>query len=207
MITIADYTLGRLIAQTKPHMAERSDYESLQVLNFDYDGRHLHTWATNRYTIGVSRTAVINADDEPWMATVGRQQVQELQAAVRLLDSRPVYLERTASSLVLSNETGTRIFVDLIDQKKPLDWRNLLLSPLDAKPADARMAMTPKYFAAWKNLPHPVQMWSTGEGRMVLISAPDFLGGQMPVRREGEDASLLRELESWRPVAVQLEAA
>lgn len=207
MITIADYTLGRLVSQAKPHMAERSDYETLQVLNFDYDGRHLHVWATNRYTIGVSRTAVVTADDEPWTATVGRLQVAELQAAVRLLNAHPVHLERGKSSLILSNETGTRISVELTDQQKTLDWRKVMLSSLDVQPVDARMAMTPKYFAAWKNLPHPVQMWSTGEGRMVLISAPDFLGGQMPVRRDGEDTSLLRELESWKPVVAELKAA
>lgn len=207
MITIADYTLGRLVSQAKPHMGDRSDYEVLQALHFDYDGRHLHAWATNRYTIGVSRTAVINADDKPWKATVGRLQIPELQAAVRLLDSRSVYLERSASNLILSNEAGTRISVELTEQKEPLDWRKVMLSSLDVRPADARMAMTPKYFAAWKNLPHPVQMWSTGEGRMVLISAPDFLGGQMPVRRDGEDAALLRELESWKPIVAELKAA
>lgn len=207
MITIADYTLGRLVSQAKPHMAERSDYETLQVLNFDYDGRHLHVWATNRFTVGVSRTAVINADDEPWTAVIGRLQVPELQAAIRLLDAHSVHLERAKSSLILFNGTGTRVALELTDQKTPLDWRAFMLPPLDAQPADARMAMTPKFFAAWKNLPGPVQMWSTGEGKPVLISAPDFLGAQMPVRRNSEDDTLLRELESWRPAVAELKAA
>jgi hypothetical protein len=198
VITIADRTLSRLVTQAKPHMADRAEPESIQVLMFDYDGTHLHCWATNRYTVGIARTKA-TGKDKPWTAVVGRLQVAELQAAIRLLDHKPINVSLRKEQLVLSGDAGTVIAIELADIKAPLDWRKIMFPALDEEAASTQMAMTPKYFAAWKNLPGPVRMWSTGENRMILISAPDFLGAQMPVRREGEDAALRRELDSWKP--------
>jgi hypothetical protein len=199
VITIADHTLSRLVAQTRPHVGNLNDAEAVQCITFDHDGRHLYAMATNRYTIAVSRTQVTGGDDEPWSAIVHRQQLPEVAAAVKLLDANTVRLERTKDQLILSGERGHRIAVDLSPYaKKPLDWRKLLLPALEKPAADAQMAMDPRFFGAWKNLPKPVQMWSTGEGRMALIIAADFLGGQMPLRREGGDVELRRELEAWQ---------
>ena len=198
MITIADHTLSRLVAQTRPHVGNLIDAEAVQCITFDHDGRHLYAMATNRYTIAVSRTQVIGGADEPWHAIVHRTQLPELAAAVKLLDADAVELERTDDQLILSGKRGHRVAVDFSPfTAKPLDWRKLLLPALETPAADVQMAMDPKFFGAWKNLPKPVQMWSTGEGRMSLIVAADFLGGQMPIRREGADAELRRELDTW----------
>jgi len=199
VITIADHTLSRLVAQTRPHVGNLVDAEAVQCITFDHDGRHLYAMATNRYTIAVARTQVTGGDDEPWAAIVHRTQIPELAAAVRLLDADTVQLERTDSQLILSGKRGHRVAVDFSPYTKaPLDWRKLLLPALEKPAADAQMAMDPKFFGAWKNLPKPVQMWSTGEGRMSLIVAADFLGGQMPIRREGADLELRRELDAWK---------
>lgn len=199
MITIADHTLSRLVAQTRPHVGNLADAESVQCITFDHDGHHVYAMATNRYTIAVSRTQVTGGDDEPWSAIVHRQQLPEVAAAVKLLDANTVQLERTADQLILSGKQGHRIAVDLSPfAKQPLDWRKLLLPALDKPAADTQMAMDPKFFGAWKSLPKPVQMWSTGEGRMSLIVAADFLGGQMPIRSEGGDVELRRELDAWK---------
>jgi hypothetical protein len=199
VITIADHTLSRLVAQTRPHVGNLNDAEAVQCITFDHDGRHLYAMATNRYTIAVSRTQVTAGDDEPWSSIVHRQQLPEVAAAVKLLDANMVRLERTKDQLILSGERGHRIAVDLSPYaKEPLDWRQLLLPALEKPAADAQMAMDPRFFGAWKNLPKPVQMWSTGEGRMSLIIAADFLGGQMPLRREGGDVELRRELDAWK---------
>lgn len=198
MITIADHTLSRLVAQTRPHVGNLIDSESVQCITFDHDGWHLYAMATNRYTIAVSRTQVIGGDDEPWAAIVHRTQLPEVAAAVKLLDADAVELERTDSQLILSGKRGHRVAVDFSPfAKMPYDWRKLLLPALEKPAADVQMAMDPKFFGAWKNLPKPVQMWSTGEGRMSLIVAADFLGGQMPIRREGADLELRRELDAW----------
>lgn len=198
MITIADHTLSRLVAQTRPHVGNLADAEAVQCITFDHDGRHLYAMATNRFTIAVSRTQVIGGDDEPWAAIVHRTQLPELAAAVKLLDADAVELERTDSQLILSGKRGHRVAVDFSPYSaKPFDWRKLLLPALEKPAAGIQMAMDPKFFGAWKNLPKPVQMWSTGEGRMSLIVAADFLGGQMPIRREGADLELRRELDAW----------
>lgn len=198
MITIADHTLSRLVAQTRPHVGNLLDAEAVQCITFDHDGRHLYAMATNRYTIAVSRTQVIGGDDEPWHAIVHRTQLPELAAAVKLLDADAVELERTDDQLILSGKRGHRVAVDFSPfTAKPLDWRKLLLPALEQPAAGVQMAMDPKFFGAWKNLPKPVQMWSTGEGRMSLIIAADFLGGQMPIRREGGDVELRRDLDAW----------
>ena len=198
MITIADHTLSRLVAQTRPHVGNLIDAEAVQCITFDHDGRHLYAMATNRYTIAVSRTQVTSGDDEPWHAIVHRTQLPELAAAVKLLDADTVQLERTDDQLILSGKRGHRVAVDLSPFiAKPLDWRKLLLPALEKPAADTQMAMDPRFFGAWKNLPKPVQMWSTGEGRMSLITAADFLGGQMPLRREGSDLELRRDLDLW----------
>jgi hypothetical protein len=199
VITIADHTLSRLVAQTRPHVGNLVDAEAVQCITFDHDGRHLYAMATNRYTIAVSRTQVTGGDDQPWSAIVHRLQLPDVAAAVKLLDTQPVHLERTGDQLILSGQKGHRIAVDLSPYaKEPLDWRKLLLPALEKPAANAQMAMDPKFFGAWKNLPKPVQMWSTGEGRMSLIVAADFLGGQMPIRVREDDMALRRELDAWQ---------
>lgn len=198
MITIADRTLSRLVAQTRPHVGNLVDSESVQCVTFDHDGRHLYAMATNRYTIAVSRTQVTGGDDQPWSAIIHRTQLPELAAAVKLLDADTVQLERTENQLILSGKRGHRVAVDLSPYSKaPLDWRKILLPALEKPAANVQMAMDPKFFGAWKNLPKPLQMWSTGEGRLSFIVAADFLGAQMPIRREGGDLELRRELDVW----------
>ncbi|MEY9995815.1 hypothetical protein ABIE67_007847 [Streptomyces sp. V4I8] len=198
MITIADRTLSRLVAQTRPHVGNLIDAEAVQCITFDHDGRHLYAMATNRFTIAVARTQVTGGDDEPWSAIVHRTQLPEVAAAVKLLDANTVQLERTKDQLILSGERGHRIAVDLSPYaKEPLDWRKILLPALEKPAAGVQTAMDPKFFGAWKNLPKPVQMWSTGEGRLSLVVAADFIGAQMPIRREGADLELRRELDAW----------
>ena len=199
MITIADHTLSRLVAQAKPHMAGKDDPEALQSIAFDHDGTYLYAMATNRFTMAVSRTQVTGGDDKPWTAVVHRMQVPELVAAIRLLDSKPIDLQRTDTQLVLSGESGSRIAINLSQpDKEPLSWRKFLLPLLEKKAAVADMAMTPKFFGAWKDLPAPVQMWSVGAMKPTLILASDFIGLQMPVRTaEGQDLTTRRELDAW----------
>ncbi|QCX81173.1 hypothetical protein C9F11_37950 [Streptomyces sp. YIM 121038] len=198
MITIADHTLSRLVAQTRPHVGNLIDAEAVQCITFDHDGRHLYAMATNRYTIAVSRTQITGGGDQPWSAIVHRQQLPDLAAAVKLLDAHTVQLERTQDQLILSGQRGSRIAVDLSPYaKEPLDWRKVLLPALDKPAAGVHTSLDPRFFGAWKNLPKPVQMWSTGEGRLSLIVAADFLGAQMPIRREGADLELRRQLDTW----------
>lgn len=198
MITIADHTLSRLVAQTRPHVGNLVDAEGVQCITFDHDGRHLYAMATNRYTMAVSRTQLTGGDDQPWHAIVHRTQLPELAAAVKLLDTDTVQLERTDDQLILSGKRGHRVAVDFSPfTQKPLDWRKLLLPALEKPPVDTQMAMDPKFFGAWKNLPKPLHMWSTGEGSLSLIAAADFLGAQMPIRREGGDIELRRDIDLW----------
>lgn len=200
MITIANHTLSRLVAQTKPHMADSNDVESLQCIAFDHDGTYLYAMATNRFTMGVSRTQLLKSDSEPWTAVVHRMQVPEVAAAVRLLDAKPITLEYTGSHLVLSGESGTRIAIETVQHKQgPLNWRKYLLPLLDEAAANSQMSMTPKFFGAWKSLPAPVQMWSVGEHRPTIILAADFIGMQMPVRTsEAQELTARRELDAWK---------
>jgi hypothetical protein len=199
VITIADHTLSRLVAQAKPHMAGKDDPETLQSIAFDHDGTWLYAMATNRFTMAVSRTQVTDSSDKPWTAVVHRMQVPELAAAIRLLDSKPVNLERTDTQLVLSGESGSRIAIALSQpDKEPLSWRKFLLPLLEKKPATAEMSMTPRFFGAWKDLPEPVSMWCIGETKPTLILASDFIGMQMPVRTtESHDLTVRRELDAW----------
>ncbi|MER7953894.1 hypothetical protein [Streptomyces sp. NPDC096030] len=208
MITIADHSLSRLVAQTKPHMGGKFEAEVVQSITLDHDGRHLYAMATNRYTLAVARTQLTVSEGEPWSGLVYRTEIPALLAGIRLLDSKPVTLDRVGSQLILSGPSGSRIAIDLVDaEKPPLDWRKVLLPALEKPVEKSQMALSTRFFGAWKNLPDPVQIWSTGENRMALIVAPDFLGAQMPVRREGEDVALRQELDSWKAAAPALAAA
>ncbi|MFD8088718.1 hypothetical protein [Streptomyces malaysiensis] len=199
MTTIAEYTLSRLVAQTKPHVAERAESESVQVLIFEYDGIHLYAWATNRYTLAVARTKA-EGDGKQWTAIIDRKNLPELQAAIRLLDKKPVTLEHTPDHLVLSGESGTRVSISIESGKTPLDWRKVVHPAIERKTEALPMALNPQFFGAWKNLPGPVSMWSTGENQAALVMAADFIGLQMPIRRPGGSDALARELDTWRPV-------
>lgn len=201
MITIANFTLSRLVAQTKPHMGTKCDVEALQSISFDHDGTYLYAMATNRFTIAVSRTQVTGGDDTPWHAIVHRTQLPEVAAAVELLDADTVQLERTDDQLIFCGKPGHRVAVDLSPfTKAPLDWRKILLPSLEKPASPTQMAMDPKFFEAWKDLPKPLRMWSTGEGCLSLIVAADFLGAQMPLLCEGGDVELRRELDAWTAV-------
>lgn len=199
MITIADRTLSRLVAQTRPHVGNLIDAEAVQCITFEYENGVLYAMATNRFTLAVSRTQVTGGDDKPWHAIVHRLQIPELAAAIKLLDAKPVNLERKGDRLILSGDSGTRIAIELSPfAKTPLDWRKILLPALEREASGHQMAMEPKFFGAWKGLPGPVQMWSTGEGKPTVIVAADFLGAQMPIRmRDGKDDTLRGELAAW----------
>ncbi|MFJ4808544.1 hypothetical protein [Streptomyces longwoodensis] len=199
MITIADHTLSRLVAQTKPHIAGKDDPEALQSVIFDHDGTYLYAMATNRFTMAVSRTQITSSNDKPWTAVVHRMQVPEVEAAIKLLDAKPIELERTDTQLVLSGESGSRVAVNLSQpDKEPTSWRKFVLPLLEKKPATAEMSMTPKFFGAWKSLPGPVSMWCVGDMKPTLILASDFIGMQMPVRTsETHDLTVRRELDAW----------
>jgi hypothetical protein len=180
-------------------MGQRSDAESIQNITFEYENGVLYAIATNRFTLAVSRTQVTGGNDKPWTAIVHRMQVPEMEAAIKLLDAKPVNLERTGDQLILSGESGSRITIGLSPfAKLAFDWRTVMLAAIERPVSDAQMAMTPRFFGAWKNLPGPVQMWSSGEGKPTLIVAADFLGAQMPVRRDSEDDTLRRELDAWK---------
>jgi hypothetical protein len=200
VIAIADHTLSRLVAQTKPHIAGKDDPEALQSIIFDHDGTYLYAMATNRFTMAVSRTQITNSNDKPWTAVVHRMQVPEVEAAIKLLDAKPIELERTEAQLVLSGESGSRIAVNLSQpDKEPMSWRKFVLPLLEKKPATAEMSMTPKFFGAWKGLPGPVSMWCVGDMKPTLILASDFIGMQMPVRTsEAHDLTVRRELDAWK---------
>ena len=200
MITIADHTLSRLVAQTKPHMAGKDDPEALQSIIFDHDGTYLYAMATNRFTMAVSRTQITSSDDKPWTAVVHRLQVPEVEAAIKLLDTKPINVKRTNTQMVLSGESGSRIAINLSQpDQEPLSWRKFLIPLLEKKPTTAEMSMTPKFFGAWKNLPGPVSMWCVGDMKPTLILASDFIGMQMPVRTsEAHDLTVRRELDAWK---------
>lgn len=199
MITIADRTLSRLVAQTRPHVGNLSNAEDVQCITFEHENGVLYAMATNRFTLAVSRTQVIGGSGKPWHAIVHRLQLPELAAAIKLLDAKPVNLERDGNRLTLSGDSGTRIAIELSPfAKTPLDWRKILLPALEREASAHQMAMEPKFFGAWKNLPGPVQMWSTGEGKPTLVVAADFLGAQMPLRlRDGKEDTARRELDAW----------
>ncbi|MFJ3950226.1 hypothetical protein ACIPXV_09175 [Streptomyces libani] len=206
MITISEHTLSRLFNQTKPHVAERSEAEAVQILVFDYDGTHLHAWATNRYTLAVARTKA-EGSDEPWTVVVERKNLPDLQAAIRLLDKKPIAIEKAADRIVLSGETGTRIGIELSTSITPLNWRKIVHPALDRKANATPMDLNPSFFGAWKGLPGPVSMWSTGENQVSLVLAADFIGLQMPVRRSVSEDAHQRELDSWRPAKTAALAA
>lgn len=215
MITIADRTLSRLVAQTRPHVGNLIDAEAVQCITFEYEVGVLYAMATNRFTLAVARTQVTTGSDSSWHAIVHRTQIPELAAAIKLLDAKPVNLERKGDRLVLSGDSGTRIAIELSPfAKKPLDWRKILLPALEREASAHQMAMEPKFFGAWKGLPGPVQMWSTGEGKPTVIVAADFLGAQMPIRmRDGAHDTLRAEMAAWaaakrdEPVAAEPAAA
>lgn len=200
MITIAEHTLGRLVTQTRPHMGGRYEPEAIQSIALEHDGHHLYAVATNRYTLAVARTRIIAGGDEAWSALIYQTDIQYLLAAIRLLGAKPLGLERTEGQLILSSDTGTRIAIDVVTSgAKAYDWRKILLPALQVPAEKSQMALSTKFFGAWKSLPDPVQIWSTGENKIAIIVAPDFIGGQMPVRREGEDRSMRDEIASWNP--------
>ncbi|MET4670755.1 hypothetical protein [Streptomyces sp. PvR018] len=199
MITIADHSLSRIVAQTKPHMGGRDDSEAVQVITFEFTDGHLYTWATNRYTLAVARTQA-KGGDKPWVAVMGRQQMPELAAAIRLLDAMPISVEREEGHLILSGASGSRIAIELQDNRQLLDWRKVVAAAVERPSAAKPMALNPKFFAAWRNLPGPVQMWSSGDQKAGVIIAADFIGLQMPINPSPEAAnSLQRELDSWKP--------
>jgi hypothetical protein len=198
-ITIADHTLSRLVAQTKPHVAGRYEPEAVQVVSFEFDGTYLYAWATNRFTLAVARTQAKGAD-QPWTAIVNRQQLPELEAAVRLLDHKSISIERAADQLVFSGQGGTRVAIDLVTGKEPIAWRTIVLPAVERKAAALPMTLQPSFFGAWKNLPAPVAMWSTGDKKPALIVAADFLGLQMPIVRPGDADAINRDLATWRVV-------
>lgn len=190
MTTIAAAELHHMLEQVIPHMSDDDTLPVINSIHLETRDGYLFASATDRYTMGIARTAITTDDHwtnvfipSEYLPTV----TAWLEAAVGLV-ALTVTRDDDEATLALAGKSGTlRIDYDGRSYKHLPSWRTVLRDQLNAEPKPVPLTgFTTKFLARWEKAASVLQCWQYGAyGALVLMDEMGgFLGMQMPVRHE-----------------------
>ncbi|MFI2031898.1 hypothetical protein [Streptomyces buecherae] len=200
--TLTAHNLTRLLRTTAPHAAvEGIGLDQIDGVRFDSDGSHLHTIATDRYTVAVARARLQAAGEpsEPFARTVHGHSLPTLRAWADAHRGEAVLtLTAEADHLVLTGPRGTlRIPAG---SEEFFDWRKLVHTTLADRPADGPCTRwTSRLWERWQHAGHEITTWHAGDAKPLLVLGADFIGLQAPHRPAREQTRTTAEaLDAWK---------
>lgn len=190
MTTIAAAELHHMLGQVLPHMSEDITLPVINSVHIEARDGYLFASATDRYTMGIARTAITTSDrwtnvfiPAEHIPTVNSW----LEATIGTV-TLTVIRDEDEATLVLTGKSGTlRIDYDGRSYRHLPNWRTVLRDQLNAEPQLVPLTgFTTKYLARWEKAASVLQGWQYGAyGALVLMDEMGgFLGMQMPVRHE-----------------------
>ena len=191
--TLTAWQLGDLLRKVDPHIGRHSGYAAIRGVHLDYDGRHLHAVATDRYTLAVARQRT-RSNDPVWALTVRLNDLPALTAWVDNLDGEKyVHISPYTEGLTFSSE-GSKLVVPAGTLDFP-DWRGMIRTALEADPGQSPYSgFDSSYLARWQHAGRQLRAWQAAPTKPLVVIGHDFLGMQMPAR---VDYSLADDHATW----------
>lgn len=201
MTTITAYQLSELLRKVNPHVGRHSGYAVIQGIHLDYDGRHLHAVATDRYTIAVARQTA--PGEGSWTATInGSDRGNHLDGVIAWLASHQgedaITVEPDLGPGYNLNLASTRSTLTVpVDGGEFPDWRGLIRTAVDRDGTDSPWTgHTSKLLARWETAGHDICTWQSSFDKPMVITASGFIGLQMPRRIADEESPAARH-DEW----------
>ncbi|MEW2069012.1 phiSA1p31-related protein [Streptomyces sp. NPDC007346] len=193
MTHISARDLHRMITQVTPHMSDDDTLPVLNAIHLEARNHDLTAVATDRYTFGVARTGITEADR--WTAVIPAEDLPTLTAWLKAADTTTISItadgpddEDNNSTLTLNgNGASVRIAYPAGHYGKFPNWRNLLRSALDGDPQAVPLSgVTTEYLKRWKHADKVLAFFQTGPRKPIVFLEDfgEFIGMQMPTNTE-----------------------
>lgn len=190
MTFIAASDLHRMLAQVTPHMSDDDTLPLLNAIHLEARNHDLTAVATDRYTIGVGRTNLVEGDR--WTALIPAEDLATVTAWLKTADTTTISIVAEASeedtTLTLSGNGGSlRVAYSTRHYGQFPNWRNLLRGALDSEPQAVPLGgLTTKFLDRWQHADKVLHFFQAGPKKplVFLDDIGDFIGMQMPINNE-----------------------
>lgn len=197
MTTCTAADLRRMLGRVSPHMSTDDTLPVINSVRLEQREGYLFALATDRYTMAIARTAVVN--DEVWQANIP---AELLKAVTSWLKTQSGSIEMAPqrdgdlTALTFSSIDGSlRITTDPVAYKGFPRWQTIAARALTTDPSAGVTSYTSRYLSRWESGAEVLHSWQTGPHRPVVFmdGDGDFLGIHMPVRTEDIDSVSLAQ--------------
>lgn len=184
--TLTAYQLAELLRKVEPHVGRNAGYGPIQGVRLDYDGRHLHAIATDRYTMAVARQKT-RSSDPAWAHTLHGPNVDALAAwlKARSADGNARNVHITPGEYDVTFTEGdytTGLTLPAMNGPYP-EWRGVLRHSMENPVGEAPYSLvTSSLLARWEAAGNRVCTWQASASKPIVVVGNDFLGIQMPAR-------------------------
>ncbi|MFJ6487039.1 hypothetical protein [Streptomyces californicus] len=190
-VTNNAHQLGRLIDKVRSHVGPEN-IETIHGIRLDVDANHLHTVATDRFTIAAARYR-LNHDDknqEPWGRTIPAAWLKPLREWTAAHAGSEQVTVSTAAGRVDFTTDHTEFRIPVVDDREFPNWRSLLTGIAANIPAKfAFPAVDSRMLARWADTDDVLRVHVTTDLTALMVFGEDFVGAQMPKRYNGVSPS------------------
>ncbi|MFH8867096.1 hypothetical protein [Streptomyces griseus] len=187
MTTINAHQLGRLIEKVRSHVGPER-IETIHGIRLDVDANHLHTIATDRFTIAAARYR-LNHDDknqEPWGRTIPAAWLKPLREWIAAHAGAEQVTISTAADRVDLTTARTEFRIPVVDDQEFPNWRALLRHiTLHVPEKFIFPAVDSRLLARWADTDDVLRVHVTSDLTALMVFGEDFIGAQIPKRYAG----------------------
>ncbi|MGW1015637.1 DNA polymerase III subunit beta family protein [Streptomyces niveus] len=192
MTHISAHDLHRMLKQVAPHMSDDDTLPVLTAIHLEARNHDLTAAATDRYTIGVARTNLV--DNDRWEACIPDSELRTVTAWLKSSkatnDTVSVVAQADGDDTTLtftSNSGSLRIEYPTKNYGKFPSWRNIIRGALDGEPQAVPLSgLTTKFLERWQHADNKLHYFQTGPQKPLVFidDTGDFIGMQMPINNE-----------------------
>jgi hypothetical protein len=194
-VTLTAYNLGELFRKVDPHIGRHSGYDAIRGVHLDYDGRHLHAVATDRFTFAVARQRT-RSSDPSWNLTVRLVDLPAVTAWVSGLNGEHnVHISPYTEGITFESH-GSKLVIPAGTLTFP-DWRGLVRTALENPASESPWTgHTADALSRWEPAGPSLTLWQSSFDKPLVIRGHNFIGLQMP-RRIGDEESPESRWDEW----------
>lgn len=201
MTTIPAAALRQMIDRVTPHMSNDDTLPVTNSVRIEHSEGFLFAVATDRFTIGISRFAVVNTG-ETWQVSIPSYQLAAVTAWLGTVSGSVDITTREAGGQarvkLYCGDGSMEFSVDTADNRDFPRWRAILRTALTAEPVAIPVtSYTSQFLKRWEKAGRVLHSFQSGPNKPTIFMSDDgFLGALMPVRNN-EVASRAELVEGW----------